>query len=257
MDPLEGVTADGMIATGAHRSRFARAFSPVLNKAVEHMRILGEEYSLYVYGSVANGTARVRYSDVDLITVGLDAPIAKSLGETLSAEFSDLCRHVEVGPSSSYVGSNDESYGNRVFLRHYCVHLAGPDIGADLPDFAADKAAARGFNGDIGFHLGKWRAELSQGEDFVSLGQRIARKTLLAISGLVSIHDHTWTTDRVAAAQRWREIVPDLGPELDRLLDWSSGVSLRRSSEEVHIVLDGIVTKVVDDFAHQIGLWNH
>lgn len=258
-DPLEGVTADGMIVTGAHRSRFAREFSPVLDKGVEQVRDLGEEYSLYVYGSVATGTARVGYSDVDLVTVGLDAPTAKNLGKTLSAEFNDLCRSVEVGPgqSSEYVGFNDENYGNRIFLRHYCVHLAGPDISADLPEFSADEAAARGFNGDIGVHSEKWRAELLQGGNLVSLGRRIARKTLLAISGLVSIYDRTWTTDRVAAAQRWREIVPELGAELEKLLDWSNTFSLRLSDEEVRIVLDGIVTQVVDDFAQQIGLWNH
>ncbi|MCM0638919.1 hypothetical protein [Cellulomonas wangsupingiae] len=39
---------------------------------------------------------------------------------------------------------------------------------------------------------------------------RVARKTLLAVAGLVSVHDHTWTTDRSRAVRRWCEIEPAL-----------------------------------------------
>lgn len=46
------------------------------------------------------------------------------------------------------------------------------------------------------------------------LGVRIARKTLLAVAGLVSIHDRTWTTGRSRAVQRWSELKPDLAVQL-------------------------------------------
>jgi hypothetical protein len=42
------------------------------------------------------------------------------------------------------------------------------------------------------------------------LGRRVARKTLLAVAGLVSVHDTTWTTDREGATQRWSVIDPPL-----------------------------------------------
>jgi hypothetical protein len=258
-DPRERVTAEGIIETGAHRNNFALEFLSVLDTAVEQLRALKSDCSLYVYGSVATGTARVGFSDVDLLSVDLDTQSACTLGEKLSTQFRDVCRSVEIGAGqpSGYVGTDDESYGNRVFLRHYCVHLTGPDIRANLPDFRADAPAARGFNGDIGIHAKKWRAELSQTEDLAPLGRRIARKTLLAVSGLVSIHDHIWTTDRVAAAQRWREVVPEFADELNTLLIWSNTLSPQLSDAEIRTMLDGVVAKVVDDFTHQIGLWNH
>ena len=257
-DPLEGVTSAGMIVTGADRGRIPVDFKPVIDNAVERLGSFEGAHSLYVYGSVATGTARVGYSDVDLVTVGLDAATSRRLGETLSADFPKLCRSVEVGAAqpSAYRGSDDKAYGNRVFLRHYCVHLAGLDIRDGLPDFPADRAAARGFNGDIGLYADRWRTELLRSADPGSLARRIARKTLLAVSGLVSIHYSIWTTDRVAAARRWGVVVPRLASSLDTLLAWSSEESTRRSRTEVQNVLDGVVADVVDDFAGQIGLWN-
>jgi uncharacterized protein len=53
-DPGEGVAPGGTIRTGAHRERVPATFEPVLADAVASA---GEPAaSLYVYGSVANGT---------------------------------------------------------------------------------------------------------------------------------------------------------------------------------------------------------
>lgn len=246
-----------MIVTGARRSHIASEFSPVIEKAVEHLQAIEGRHSLYVYGSVATGSAQVGSSDVDLVTIGLAPAISTKLGKELTAEFRGLCRGVEIGPAqqSDYEGSGDEAYGNRVFLRHYCVHLAGPDVGRGLPEFRADEAAARGFNGDIGLCADRWRAEFEHSPDPVVFGRRIARKTLLAVAGLVSIHDASWTTDRVAAARRWGLIRPPLAAALDALVGWSRGASTRPAPAEIQSVLDGVVASVVDEFSSRIGLW--
>ena len=256
-DPLEGVTLDGMITTGARRSNIRVEFTPVLERAAAHLKAIEGTHSLYVYGSVATGTARPGSSDVDLVTIGLETAAARELGHKLTAEFSDLCRGVEVGPAqpSDYLGSGDEAYGNRVFLRHYCVHLAGPDIGQGLPDFAADAAAARGFNGDIGLCADRWRTQVLAAPDLAALERRIARKTLLAVAGLVSIHDSTWTTDRFASGQRWGVIKPHLAAPLGTLMDWAGGAQIKPSQTEIQAALDGVVAELVDEFRSRIGLW--
>jgi anti-sigma regulatory factor (Ser/Thr protein kinase) len=102
-----------------------------------------------------------------------------------------------------------------VFLRHYCVLLAGSDAHRPKHDFAGDRRAARGFNGDIAQHVQRWRNALEADDDAGLLAQRMARKSLLAVAGLVSVHDHTWTTDRETSAHRWSEIEPAQhdGPE--------------------------------------------
>lgn len=181
-DPGEGVAADGTIRTGAHRGRVPAIFEPVMTDAVA---VVGESgASLYVYGSVANGTARPGSSDVDLLSIGLqDAAV---VGQRLSARYAGLCRGVEVAAvtAADLAGDTDAAYGGRVFLRHYCVHLAGPDPSAALPAFPADARAARGFNGDLGQHLRRWRQGVESGTVAADLlGVRVARKELLAVAG--------------------------------------------------------------------------
>jgi len=254
-DPEEGVAADGTIRTGAHRGRVPAAFEPVLADAVAFAGESGA--SLYVYGSVATGTVRPPSSDVDLLSIGL--PEAAILGQRLSARYADRCRGVEVAAATAadFGGDTDVAYGNRVFLRHYCVHLAGPDPSAAWPAFPADARAARGFNGDLGQHLRRWRQGLESGTAGAELlGVLVARKTLLAVAGLVSVHDHTWTTDRSRAVRRWSELEPGLVVQLGRLLSWTRA-ERRPSREEVGHALadDGIVAAIVERFGRLIGLW--
>jgi uncharacterized protein len=254
-DPEEGVAADGTIRTGAYRGRVPAAFEPVLADAVA---FLGDSAaSLYVYGSVATGTVRPGSSDVDLLSI--DLPEAAILGQRLSARYADRCRGVEVAAATGadFAGDTDAAYGGRVFLRHYCVHLAGPDPAATLPPFPADARAARGFNGDLGQHLQRWRQRQEAGTVAADLlGVRVARKTLLAVAGLVSVHDHTWTTDRARAVRRWSELEPDLASQLGRLHSWATG-ERHPGREEVGRALadDGIVSAVLERFGRLIGLW--
>jgi hypothetical protein len=249
------VAADGTIVTGADRGRVPAAFEPVLADAAAFAAECGA--SLYVYGSVANGTVRPGLSDVDLLSVGLADPAG--LGQFLSARYAGLCRGVEISAATpaDLVGDSDAAHGNRVFLRHYCVHLVGPDPSTALPAFPADARAARGFNGDIACHHRRWQRALESGTVTADLlGVRAARKTLLAVAGLVSVHDRTWTTDRARATRRWGQIEPGLAAPLGQLLSWTAA-ERRPALEEVRLVLagDGVVAAVVDRFASLIGVW--
>jgi hypothetical protein len=254
-DPGEGVTADGTIRTGVRRDRVPAAFEPVLTDAVAFAGERGA--SLYVYGSVANGTARRGSSDVGLLSISL--PEAAVLGQRLSARYAGRCRGVEVeaATTADFAGDTDAAYGYRVFLRHYCVHLAGPDPAAALRAFPAGIRAARGFNGDIGQHLGRWRQELESGAVAADqLGVRAARKTLLAAAGLVSVRDRTWTTSRARAVRRCSELEPGHAAQLERLHSWA-GRQRHPAREDVERALagDGIVTVIAERFASLIGLW--
>lgn len=254
-DTMEGVAPDGTITTGARRDRVSATFEPVLRDAIDWVQ--GCTSSLYVYGSVANGTARAPTSDVDLLAIDLsDAP---TLGHALTPRHADVCRSVEVATATSVglTGESDAAYGNRVFLRHYCVHLTGANPAGELPAFPADARAARGFNGDLAQHALRWRRSPEDDPDAAKvLGRRIARKTLLAVAGLVSVHDHTWTTDRAYAVSRWSEVEPWLSIDLQRLHAWVTGPD-EPSSDDVKAVLGerGVVDLVIERFADVVGLW--
>lgn len=259
-DPDEGVSTGGLIVTGARRDRVPRPFEPVLSSAVQRLAGIADTVSLYLYGSVATGQAIVGRSDVDFLTIGLAAEKAMAFSGVLSQRFDGLCRGVAVAPAQAadLIGDGDEAYGMRVFVRHYCVRLLGPDRQAGLPAFAADERAARGFNGDIGQHLHRWRTERREPDrEPAILGQRVARKTLLAVAGLVSMHDATWTTDRWESARRWAELHPRLSEALQDLVAWAAADE-RANASQLERVLDedGVVDQVAGAFASHIGLWS-
>lgn len=257
IDPREGVAADGTIATGASRRRVPGAFEPALADASSGVSDADPEVSLYVYGSVANGQAQPGRSDVDLLTIGLPPATAAELAARLTASHRDLCRSVDIAPMQvdDLVGDHPKAYGSRVFVRHYCVHLAGPPRGRGLPSYPADARAARGFNGDIGDHLVRWRVEGARGARPAELARRLARKTLLAMAGVVSVHDGTWTTDRGIAARRYPELEPDLADGAGRLRAWADDAGAATAAE-VADALEMVVPRVIGRFERDIGLWD-
>ena len=227
----------------------------LLDVAATRIRTDAPEASVYVYGSVATGAARSPDSDVDLLAVGLSGDRAASIGRSMSADFSVLCRGVEIAAAmeEDFEGADDEAYGGRVFLHHYCVRLAGPEIDRATSPFPGDQRAARGFNGDIAQHLERWRRSLDN-TDAERLGRVAARKTLLAVAGLASVHDSIWTTDRSDAVQRWSQIHADLADSLQELLDWSSQRSNATPTRITHH-LATTIEQIADQFAADIGLW--
>ena len=266
-DPDECVAEDGTIRTGVLRERVPVAFEPVLRDAVTALdRAPGA--ALVLYGSVATGTADPVRSDVDLIGVGLSPARASDLAARLSATYAGRCRGVDVTALTPQecTGDGDEAYGWRVFLRHYGVPLTGPPLEALVPDlapaYAADARAARGFNGDLAAHLDRWRQDLdSQETSTGALAVQVARKSLLALAGLVSVHDATWTTDRARAAGRWAAVEPAYAAELARLLGWSASArrptGRRPERGDVARVLadDGVVGAITARFADLVGMW--
>lgn len=256
-DPLEGLSESGTIRTGVDITNVAADFRPVHQAVTASVRMHAPTASVYAYGSVVTGQARVGVSDVDLLTIGLPTGDAREIGTELSTRFANVCRGVEIGAAQGgdFVGESDESYGNRVFLRHYCVLLEGSDVHRPQHDFAGDRRAARGFNGDIGRHARQWRAALDADHDVGPLAQRIARKSLLAVAGLVSVHDHTWTTDRETSAARWSDIDPGNDAGLAQLVSWAPAPP-NAPVELVRDALEGTVGAIVSAFSELIGLWS-
>jgi hypothetical protein len=250
------LSESGTIRTGADISRVAEWFRPVHQAAIAMIRERETSASVYAYGSVVTGQARAGVSDVDLLTIGLSPSDASRIGAELSTRFAGVCRGVEIGAADGgdFVDETDKSYGNRVFLRHYCVLLAGSDKHRPRHDFAGDRRAARGFNGDIAQHVRRWRKALDASEEAGLIAQRMARKSLLAVAGLVSVHDHTWTTDRETSAYRWSEIEPAHRVGFAQLLSWAS-ITPDPPIETVHDTLDETVDAIVSAFSELIGLW--
>lgn len=256
-DLAEGVTDNGLIVTGIARGAVPTVFEPVL-AALDAQLVTRSDVSLYLYGSVATGRARVGLSDVDFLTVGLPTADAIQVGYDLTVQFGNLCRGVEIAAAQAddLTGMGDAAYGMRVFVKHYCVHLGGPDLSIGLPSFPADTRAARGFNCDIARHLARWRQSVDRDEP-IQLGRQLARKTLLATAGLVSVLEGSWTTDRERAAHAYARLQPDRAAELSLLQDWADASTQPDHAAVLRVLrTDAVVHHVVDEFAAVIGLWS-
>ena len=218
-DPWEGVAADGTIVTGPAAAGCLRPSSRSwLTRP--HLWAIAVHRCTSTVRSLSHCAAGS--SDVDLLSIGL--PDAAIVGRRLSGT---IRRPVS--------GRRDRCCRDCRPRWRYGRCLWKPGIPSPLlrspraartrrrccPHSAADARAARGFNGDIAQHYRRWRQSLaSRTEAPDLLGVRVARKTLLAVAGLVSVQDRTWTTDRSRAARRWSEIEPALTDSIIQLLSW-------------------------------------
>lgn len=255
-DPLEGLTDIGTIRTGASLERVQPVFRRVIDAVVD--AIDGRGDAVFAYGSVVTGQAVAPGSDVDVMAIGIEPSVAGEIGASLSATFAGVCRGVEIAVAqpSDITGDGDEAYENRVFLRHYCVVIDGSSELRPSRDFPGDRRAARGFNGDIARHAAQWRDDLRRGEPADAVATRMSRKSLLAVAGLVSVHDETWTTDRRIAAERWGEVAPEMRESLAQMVSWSARPTAVVPGD-VQRVLDTAVDQIVGSFDDLIGLWGN
>jgi hypothetical protein len=133
-DPAEGMAGDGIIGTGASKDNLHPADAGLLDETVGMLRAaLGAAlHSVYVYGSVATGQACPPRSDLDVVvvtTADLDRGVDELAGE-LTDRHRGLVREVGIGSVSLQTLRRNDLIGRaeRCFLKHYCVHLAGPDV---------------------------------------------------------------------------------------------------------------------------------
>jgi uncharacterized protein len=209
-DPRERVDDDGVIVTGVDADRVPALYDETLDDAVATLsRALGDAlHSVYLYGSVATGQASAPSSDVDLVAV-LRHP-APDVVAAAAAALSDRHRHLarEVGIGSVDLATLQRrdriGHAERCFLKHYTVHLAGPDLRTTYPRCRATPQLAAGFNGDLRVVLDGVRTRLLEVDDELQRGTLAAsacRKLLMAAATLLSVREGGWTTDRDAAVE--------------------------------------------------------
>jgi hypothetical protein len=126
-DPEEAWRSTGRSGQVHAATGCLAAFEPVLAEAVTFLG--GSRASLYVYGSVANGTVRPGSSDVDLLSVGLPAPAV--LGQRLSARYADLRRGVKVAAATAADWSASTAARGRQTGRALC--RAGANVSPASP----------------------------------------------------------------------------------------------------------------------------
>lgn len=245
-DPVEGVSADGVIVTGAATERVPAVYRPVVADCTALVRkVLGDRlHGLYLYGSVATGQARPPESDLDLLAVWVsevDPAAVESVEGGLSARHSGVVREVSLASASVaevFAGDRD-GLGWRCFLRHYCVWLAGTDLRPELPACRPSRAVADGLNDDVGELVRRWRTQLADARttaEVAAVARTAARKLLLVVSTSESVEHGGWTTDRATGAALLAAHHPEWSAVAGLALDWCADAA-QPSAEDVSRLL--------------------
>lgn len=200
-----GVDKNGFIIIEVGLNKIKPAFKKILDKIkVEIINKFADEiHSLYLYGSVATGKARIKSSDVDLLLVLHKRPTSKIKNEVtkfqnyLTEEHSGTFR--DVGISLTHANKvKKDIYGWGCFIKHLCVCLAGENFGKNLPKFKPSKRVAKAFNGDIEKHIKTVLEQLKSThnpQEVRAICSGTMRKIVRTGFCLVMEQEQAWTTD--------------------------------------------------------------
>ncbi len=231
-DPAEGVDVDGYITTGVDRVHRREPFAGVVDAVVAACRSRCRDGPvLYLYGSVATGTAVVGTSDLDLLAVvtsAHDRDALEDLARELSAEHRVVVREVCLAVTSSdeVFADSDDGLAWRCFLKHYCVCVDGTDLAAELPRCRPSRALARGLAAGTDTVLQDVADRLPEASDAEMgvLARRAARRLLLAGAVVASIEADTWTTSRDRAVDLLTDRHPRRSDDVRRAAGWADPV---------------------------------
>lgn len=228
----EGLDAEGYIETCCAFEKIPPIFRPVLDESVALLRLTfaARLHSIYLYGSVATGQARLGQSDIDLLVLfgdpisGPDQAAIQRVAESLSASYFSIVRDVGIGAVSIQEAFAKESLpGLGCFLKHLCVCVAGEDIRPLLPKFRPSIEVASGFNRDYAAVMQATLAELAEANQThmaQSVMRRICRKTVRTGFSLVMPRLGCWTTSLERSADFFCRYYPEKRSSMALTLDW-------------------------------------
>lgn len=200
-----GVDKNGLIITEVGLNKIKPAFKKVLDTIKDEVisKFGDQIHSLYLYGSVATGEARIKSSDLDLLLVLHQKPTSKIKNEVtvfqnyLTKIHSSTFR--DVGISLTHANEvKKDTYGWGCFIKHLCVCLAGENLGKNLPKFKPSKKVAKAFNGDIEKHIKTVLEQLKSTQnpqEVRVICSGTMRKIVRTGFCLVMEQEQSWTTD--------------------------------------------------------------
>ncbi|MCY4763692.1 nucleotidyltransferase domain-containing protein [Klebsiella aerogenes] len=184
-------------------------------------------HSLYVYGSVSEGRAKIGRSDLDMTVIFND-----KLGQVTEAELTAVqCGLEKSHPLVSKIDfdcgllqqvlhpDNKLSWG--YWLRHHCVCVYGENLSNRFQPFKPSKEIAVAVNGDFLPVLRELIAQMQSSPDDnkkLQLQRAAARKAIRATSILRSEHDEDWPETLEEHRIKLNARYPDKAEVMDYLL---------------------------------------
>ncbi|QCR38615.1 nucleotidyltransferase domain-containing protein [Nissabacter sp. SGAir0207] len=213
-------------------SSFQPAFAPVVSDVVQQLSkgMPDQIHSIYVYGSLADGTGREALSDLDLTVIftrELDDATADKIHAfkaELEQQYSVISK-VDIDP-----GVLDEvmlpASANRwgYWLKHHCICLYGEDLREHFKPFRPSRDIAVAVNGDFLTVLNGYVALMKPALETAqrhALQRSAARKAIRATNILREENDQDWPVTLEDLCEKFSDRYPALTEEMDYLLSIS------------------------------------
>jgi predicted nucleotidyltransferase len=227
MDKRHGTDAEGFI-----RRIPSKHLQPEFKSTVEDMcsslvGILGEVVdSIYLYGSVAGGTAKLGESDLDVTLLINGQP--EFYADQINLIKNELqTRHPEITKIDFDIGSITEALAPEnllswgYWLKHHCKCVWGRDVTTSLQRFKPSRAIALAVNGDFASILGKYAEKIEHTTDAIELRrlQREASRKLIRSTNILRMEqDESWPLTLEDHVELFLQIAPKMKPEIDYFL---------------------------------------
>ncbi|MBP6344309.1 nucleotidyltransferase domain-containing protein [Neisseriaceae bacterium CLB008] len=199
---MQGVDERGYISR-MPQGPWLQAYQPLLDEvSVRLIEALPElVHSLYVYGSVARGTAVPGRSDLDLTVVLQKVPneaqarILADIRQGLAADYPIVSKvDFDLGVLADVLAPESAlRWGG--WLKHYCRHLAGPDLSLSFDLLKPSRDLALALNGDCVERLSDYVTALmaaTEHAEVVRLQREASRLLIRATMVLRQETDTTW-----------------------------------------------------------------
>ncbi|OWF76802.1 hypothetical protein B4907_19515 [Yersinia kristensenii] len=196
------VNADGFIETIAF-SGIQREFEIVVENVcyLLNQQLSNLIHSIYIYGSVAEGSAVPYQSDLDLSIILTRLPLAQETNILEDIRKNMECAFPVVSKIDfdmgilSEIEAPESKYSWGYWLKHHCKCLWGHDLSKNFEHFKPSRSIALAVNEDFNITLQNYitRIEKNQtGEDIIRLQKEAARKLIRSINILRRENDSDW-----------------------------------------------------------------
>ena len=181
-------------------------------------------HSIYLYGSVARGTAVVGRSDLDVSVVfnhDISSDDEKTLGHIsllIPSEHNTVSK-LDIDPGSlQQVLNEEEKFRWHFWLKHCCCCVWGEDLSQRFEQLKPDLRIALALNGDLANAIKQFEAQPAQ-----SQGKVIGKKILRSAYSLVAHIDGSWYSNLEKCAQVATRFYPQFADSIQIALNLALG----------------------------------
>ena len=213
-------------------SGFQPAFSPLVSDAIQRLNAALPDliHSVYVYGSLVDGSAVETQSDLDLTLIYRREPDADEVAQTDAMKSSleqdyPVVSKIDIDPGvleDVMLPANVNLWG--YWLKHHCVCVYGDDLRECFEPFRPSREIAIAVNGDfltvLNGYVALMKPTLEPAQRH-GLQRAAARKAIRSTNLLREENDRDWPVSLEELCEKFNDRYPALTEEMDYFLSIS------------------------------------